>query len=183
MTVAAPTAPFAVRRAAEIEAIMKRYPVRRSGVMDVLYLVQEDLGWIPPESMAEVADICEMTASEVMEMVTFYTMYHRRPVGKYVLSVCATLPCALCGAEGLIEYLKEKAGCGLDEVSPDGNFTIKHVECLGACSEAPLMQVNGRMEIKLTRVKVDEILEKCRKGTYPALETLPPAGLTGEKPA
>ncbi|MBI3737197.1 NAD(P)H-dependent oxidoreductase subunit E, partial [Candidatus Sumerlaeota bacterium] len=116
------TAPLKERRAAEIEAIMKKYPIRRSGVMDVLYLVQKDEGWISPAAMTEVAEICSMEETEVMEMVSFYTMYHRGPVGKNVFWVCGTLPCALCGSDGLMAYLKEKLGVGLNEVTPDGLF-------------------------------------------------------------
>ncbi len=163
---ATPTIPLKTRKAAEIEAIMKRYPVRRSGVMDVLYLAQKEYGWITPEAMNEIAEICEMEPAEVMEMVTFYIMYHRKPVGRNVFWVCGTLPCALCGSDGLLAYLKEKLGVGVDEVTPDGRFTIKRAECLGACSEAPLMLVNDKMETKLTRAKVDEIIEKCRRGNY-----------------
>lgn len=152
------------RRALEIEAIMKKYPTRRSGVMDVLYFVQEEHGWIPPDTMPEVAEICGMEPSEVMEMVSFYTLYHRHPVGKNVFWVCGTLPCALCGADGLMDYLREKLGVGIDEVTPDGLFTIKRIECLGACSEAPLMLVNKKIATKLTRAKVDEIVARCRQG-------------------
>ncbi len=158
----APTSPLKVRKAAEIKKIMARYPIRRSGVMDVLYLVQSEAGWIPPEAMAEVAEICEMTTAEVMEMVSFYTMYQRQPVGKHVFWVCGTLPCALCGSDGLMKYLKEKLGVGMDERTPDGLFTIKRAECLGACSEAPLMLVNDKMETKLTRAKVDAIIENLK---------------------
>jgi NADH-quinone oxidoreductase subunit E len=156
-------APLAERKSAQIEAIMGKYPVRRSGVMDLLWLVQEEEGWISPESMAEVAEVCGIQPSEVMEMVTFYTMYHRQPVGRFVLGVCATLPCALCGAEGLLDYLKEKLGAGLEERTPDGVFTLRRVECLGACSEAPLMLVNKKLATRLTRAKVDQILQSCRE--------------------
>jgi NADH-quinone oxidoreductase subunit E len=152
------------RKAIEIEAIMKKYPIRRSGVMDVMYLVQDEDGWISPEMMTEIAEVCSMQPSEVMEMASFYTMYHREPVGKNVFWVCGTLPCALCGADGLFDYLKEKLGADVDEVTEDGLFTVKRIECLGACSEAPLMLVNDRMATKLTRAKVDEIIEKCKKG-------------------
>jgi NADH-quinone oxidoreductase subunit E len=156
--------PLAQRKAAEIAAIMKKYPSRRSAVMPVLFLVQEEEGWIPEPAIHEVAEICGIHPSEVQEIISFYTMYHREPVGKYVMWVCGTLPCALCGAEGLRSYLKEKLGVGLDEMTPDGLFTIKHMECLGACSEAPLMLLNNTMQTKLTRAKVDELIERCRKG-------------------
>lgn len=156
--------PLAQRKAAQIEAIMKKYPSRRSAAMPVLFLVQEEDGWISEESIHEVAEICGIHASEVQEIISFYTMYHREPVGKYVLWVCGTLPCALCGADGLIAYLKEQLGVGMDEVTPDGLFTIKRMECLGACSEAPLLLINNTMQTKLTRAKVDELIARCRKG-------------------
>lgn len=156
--------PLAQRKAAEIEAIMKKYPSRRSAVMPVLFLAQEEEGWISEATLHEVAAICGIHPSEVQEVTSFYTMYHREPVGKYVLWVCGTLPCALCGADGLFNYLQEKLGVGMDEVTPDGNFTIKRMECLGACSEAPLMLLNNTMATNLTRAKVDELLERCRQG-------------------
>lgn len=155
---------FAERHAAKIETIMKKYPSRRSGVMPVLWLVQDEQGWISPDAMKIVAGICDMQPAEVMEMVTFYTMYNREPAGKFVLGVCNTLPCALCGSEGLIDYLKSKLGVHVDENTPDGLFRIKKVECLGACSEAPLMLVNKKLATKLTRAKVDELLQRCRQG-------------------
>lgn len=156
--------PLAQRKAAEIEAIMKKYPSRRSAVMPVLFLAQEEEGWISEETLHEIAEICGIHPSEVQEVTSFYTMYHREPVGKYVLWVCGTLPCALCGADGLFKYLQEKLGVGIDEVTPDGLFTIKRMECLGACSEAPLLLLNNTMATNLTRTKVDELLERCRKG-------------------
>lgn len=150
-------------RSADIDAVMKKYPDRRSGVMGVLWIAQEERGWISPDTMEEVAGICDIQPSEVMELVTFYTMYHRRPVGKYVLGVCGTMPCALCGAEGLLSYLKGKLGVDLEQTTPDGLFTIKKMECLGACSEAPLMLVNKTLAINLTRKRVDELIEGYRK--------------------
>lgn len=156
--------PLAQRKAAEIEAIMKKYPSRRSAVMPVLFLAQEEEGWISEETLHEVAEICGIHPSEVQEITSFYLMYHREPVGKYVLWVCGTLPCALCGADGLFDYLKETLEVDLDEVTPDGLFTIKRIECLGACSEAPLMLINNTLQTNLTREKVDDLLERCRQG-------------------
>ena len=157
--------PLKIRRAADIDAALRKYPTRRSAVMDILYMVQEDDGWVSPAAMEEVAEICHMLPSQVEEMVTFYMMYHRRPVGRHVLAVCGTLPCALCGAAGLLAYLQERLGVGIDEITPDGLFTIKRVECLGACSEAPLMLVNRTLACRLTRQRVDEWIERCRRGT------------------
>ena len=161
---APPVATFKQRRAAQIEAAMKKYPVPRSALMPVLWMIQEEQGWISAEAMEVAADICGVLPAEAQEMVTFYTMYNREPVGKFVLRVCNTLPCALCGSEGLIDYLKEKLGVGLEQMTEDGLFTIKKVECLGACSEAPLMLVNKKVEARLTRKKVDELIARCRGG-------------------
>ena len=126
--------------------------------------MQEEDGWIGDEAMTEAAELCECTPAEVMEVVSFYQMYNRAPVGKYVLGICGTLPCALCAADGLYEYLREQLGIGWNETSPDGLFTIQRRECLGAGSEAPVMLVNERIEVKLTRAKVDSILAECRAG-------------------
>jgi NADH-quinone oxidoreductase subunit E len=157
-------ASLAERHAARIEAIASKYPTRRSGVMDLLWLVQEEEGWISTDAMEEIAAICGIQPCEVVEMVSFYTMYNTAPVGKFVFQVCGTLPCAVCGADGLLDYLTEKLGVGVGETTEDGLFTIKKVECLGACSEAPLMLVNKRMALRLTRAKADEIIKRCRLG-------------------
>lgn len=152
------------RHQARIDRIMAKFPLRRSGLMPLLWLIQEEAGWISPYAMIEVAEICGCTPAEVLEVASFYQMYHREPVGRYVLGICGTLPCALSGADGMFAYLKEKLGIGWDETTPDGMFTIERRECLGACSEAPLMLVNRQLETKLTSEKVDRILEECRSG-------------------
>jgi len=155
----------------EIEQIMARYPTRRSGLIPLLWAVQNHMGYVPDDAFEEIAQCAEVTTIQVEEVVTFYTMFHRRPMGKFVLQVCKTLPCALCGGLGLSAYLQEKLGVGLNEVTPDGVFSIQQVECLGACSEAPLMLVNKKLETKLTREKVDQIIEWCRSGAGTETET------------
>lgn len=159
-----PTNGLYARRKDEIDRIMAKFPLRRSGLMPILWLIQEEDGWISPESMEEAAQLCECTPAEVLEVASFYQMYNRKPIGKYVFGICGTLPCALSGADGLYAYLSEKLGIGWNETTPDGLFTIQRRECLGACSEAPVMLVNQVMEIKLTREGVDRILEECRSG-------------------
>lgn len=156
----------------EIVRLRGMYPDRRSTLLPILWLIQEDEGWISAESMEEAAQVCDCALAEVMEVVSFYQMYNRRPVGKYVLGICATLPCALCGSDGLYDYLREKLGIGWNETTEDGLFTIQRRECLGACSEAPLMLVNQELEIKLTRARVDEVLEECRGGKRVAYFTV-----------
>jgi NADH-quinone oxidoreductase subunit E len=152
------------RHRKRIDALAENYPDRRSMLLPILWFIQEEEGWISGESMAETAEICECTLAQVMEVVSFYVMYNRQPVGKYVLGICATLPCALCGSDGLYDYLNEKLEIGWDETAGDGLFTIQRRECLGACSEAPVMLVNRVLESKLTRASVDQILEECRSG-------------------
>ena len=163
------------RHEKEIVRLRGMYPDRRSTLLPILWLIQEDEGWISAEMMEEAAQVCDCTLAEGMEVVSFYQMYNRRPVGKHVLSICATLPCALCGSDGLYDYLREKLGIGWNETTEDGLFTIQRRECLGACSEAPLMLVNQELEIKLTRARVDEILEECRGGKRAAYFTGGPA--------
>jgi NADH-quinone oxidoreductase subunit E len=152
------------RHRERIDRIMAKFPLRRSGLMPILWLIQEEDGWISPEMMIQAAELCGCTPAEVLEVASFYQMYHRAPVGKYVLGLCGTLPCALGGADGMYDYLKEKLGIGWGETTLDGLFTIERRECLGACSEAPVMLVDQTLETKLTREKVDAILEECRAG-------------------
>lgn len=152
------------RHGERIDALRAKYPDARSMLLPVLWFIQEEDGWISPECMEEAADICECTKAEVMEVVSFYQMYNRAPVGRYVLGICGTLPCALCGADGLYDYLSEQLGIGWNQTDGDGLFTIQRRECLGACSEAPVMLVNQVLETKLTRERVDAILEECRAG-------------------
>lgn len=152
------------RRQDEIDQLMRKFPNRRSGLMGLLWIVQREDGWISPESMQEVAELCECTPAEVLEVASFYQMYNRQPVGKFVLGICGTLPCALCAADGLYDYLREKLGVGWNETTADGLFTIQRRECLGACSEAPVMLVNEELETKLSREKVDQVLGECRAG-------------------
>jgi NADH-quinone oxidoreductase subunit E len=152
------------RHKAEIDRIMAGFPARRSALLPILWIIQREDGWISADSMEEAAQLCGVTAAEVMEVVSFYPMYNRAPVGKYIFGICATLPCALSGADGLYDYLREKLGIGWDETTPDGLFTIQRRECMGACSEAPVMLVNDVLEVRLTRAKVDRIIEECREG-------------------
>lgn len=152
------------RHERRIEQLAAKYPTRRSLLLPVLWIIQEEDGWIQPETMEDAAEICACTPAEVLEVVSFYQMYNRRPVGKFVLGICGTLPCALCAADGLYAYLSETLGIQWNETTSDGQFTLQRRECLGACSEAPVMLVNQGIEINLTRAKVDQVLAECRAG-------------------
>jgi NADH-quinone oxidoreductase E subunit len=129
-----------------LEAIAKRYPSmpagRRSAILPALYLVQRQLGYVSLNAVQHVASVIGCTAADVEDVVSFYTMFYTHPVGKYVIQVCRTLPCALRGAERVTEELMDALGTGPHGTDPSGTFTLMEVECLGACDRAPLVMVN-----------------------------------------
>ncbi len=145
----------------EIEAICRRYPETHAGaaVLPVLWLCQERWGWISPGVMRAVADRLGLAPAFVEGVVTFYTMYQRRPPGRYLLQVCTTLSCQLCGTPSLLEHLRKKLGIGFGETTPDRNFTLVDVQCLGACGEAPVLQINSDYYTDLTPESLDTILD------------------------
>ncbi len=150
-----------------MEAIAARFPNRLSALVPVLYLVQEQYGHLTAEGIELAATILGVTPAYVASVASFYTLLHREPVGKYVLQVCKTLPCALVGAEDVIAYLEQKLGIKVGETTKDGVFTLQTVECLAACHRAPLMMVNDVYKVRLERATLDEILDRCQHGTDP----------------
>jgi NADH-quinone oxidoreductase subunit E len=157
---------FTTERLKQIEEIKKRYPEgkHKSALLPVLHLAQEEHGWLPVEVMNEVAEVLDLQPIEVYEVATFYTMFHVKPVGKYVLEICRTGPCCLVGAENLIQYLKEKLNVEEGEVTADGLFTIKPVECLASCGTAPVLQIGPDYiyHENLTEAKLDKLIETLR---------------------
>jgi NADH-quinone oxidoreductase E subunit len=139
--------PFAYtkERAAELEEICSKYPPerRKSAVLAALYLVQEQAGYLTGIGLRHVAGILGLTPAEVEDVATYYVMFFKAPVGKYVLQVCRTLSCALGGAERVVEALSEKIGVKVGETDPSGMFTLLEFECLGACDRAPVVMVNN----------------------------------------
>lgn len=159
--------PFKFSEAAldEVKSLMKKYPEGRgkSAILRALHIAQEEnQGWLSVSAMDQVAEALGITPIEVYEVASFYSMYNLEPVGAYVLEFCHTGPCAAEGAEHIIEYTKLKLGIGKNQTTPDGLFTIKEVECLGACGYAPMMQLGKHYREHLTREKVDAIIEECR---------------------
>lgn len=150
-----------------MEAIAARYPHRLTALIPVLYMVQKEYGYVTKEGMELAADVLGTTPAYVDSVASFYTMLYRQPVGKYVLQVCKTLPCALMGANEVIAYLQEKLGIKPGETTPDRQFTLETVECLAACHVAPLMMVNDVYKVCLDRAKLDAILDECRHGSTP----------------
>ncbi len=143
----------------EIRRILKRYPDHGAALLPVLWLCQERWGWLSAGVMRAVGQRLDLAPAFVESVASFYTMYQRRPPGKYLLQVCTTLSCQLCGTSGLVEHLKEKLGIDFGETTPDGRFTLVDVQCLGACGEAPVVQINNDYYTNLTADSLDEILD------------------------
>ncbi|MCX8035916.1 MAG: NADH-quinone oxidoreductase subunit NuoE [Candidatus Sumerlaeia bacterium] len=154
---------LSLQRRKWLTSLARRYPQRRSIALPAVWAVQYDWGFIPAPAIEEIAEVVGITPAAVREIVTFYSMFREAPVGRYLIGVCGTLSCALCGAEGLLDYLQEKLGIKPGETTPDGLFSLEVMMCLGACAWAPAMLVNQRIHVRLTRTRVDEILAWCRE--------------------
>jgi len=159
---------FSDSKLKEVEQIIQRYPEgkQKSAVIPVLHLAQEEFGgWLSAETMDYVATVLNLQPIEVYEVATFYSMYNLKPVGRYLFEVCQTGPCMLKGSDNIIKYIFEKLGIKPGETTSDGMFTLKTVECLGACGYAPMMQLGKNYREHLTKEKVDAIIEECRKSS------------------
>jgi NADH-quinone oxidoreductase subunit E len=142
-----------------------KYPVDRkeSAVMACLALAQEENGWLAPESIEAVAEYLGMAPIAAYEVASFYNMYDLKPVGRYKITVCTNLPCALSGGNHAGEYVQRKLGIGYGETTADGKFTLKEGECMGACGDAPVMIVNNRtMCSHMLPDQIDQLLEECK---------------------
>lgn len=147
----------------EIQKLKTRYPHPNSALLPALALAQKEHGWLSPEVLEEVAEVMELSPAQVGSVASFYTMFNRRPVGKYLIQVCTNIACSLLGAEHIVEHLKRQLGINVGETTPDGRFTLMEVECLGSCGTAPVMQVNETYYENLTAEKVNEILAELRR--------------------
>ncbi|MBK7233201.1 MAG: NAD(P)H-dependent oxidoreductase subunit E [Saprospiraceae bacterium] len=157
---------FSESRLNQINEIVKRYPEGRhkSALLPVLHLAQEDHGWLSIDTMNEVAGVLNLEPIEVYEVASFYTMFHLKPVGKYVLEVCRTGPCCTVGAEELVQYIEDKLHIQVGETTADGLFTLKTVECLAACGTGPVLQIGPEYKYRenLTPQKIDELIDELR---------------------
>ena len=155
----------AVRR---IEEIVKEYPDKKSALVPALYVAQREYGgWLPREALIEVAEELDLPESHVYAVASFYSMFYLKPVGQYVVQVCTTSPCELRGAGEIVQCFKKRLGIGLHETTPDGKFTLTEVECLAACHEAPMAQINEDYYVYLTEEKVNEIISALEGGEKP----------------
>lgn len=150
----------------KIDREIAKYPVDRkqSAVMSALAIAQEEKGWLADETMNFVAEYLDMPPIAVYEVATFYNMYNLEPAGKYKITICTNLPCALSGSTDSAIYLKQKLGIEFNQTTPDGKFTLKEGECFGACGDAPVLLVNNkRMCSFMSKEMIDKLLEELGK--------------------
>ncbi len=154
---------LAEKYADRIAKIFAKYPDKRSGVMALLYLAQEEYGWVTPEALEEVAALCDIDPTQVQSIAGFYTMYSEKPKGRYWLQVCTDLPCALRGADEFYRQLCEYLGLSEEGgTTADGLFTVEPVMCLAACDKAPMLQCNFHYHENLDMEKMKALIEQWR---------------------
>jgi NADH-quinone oxidoreductase subunit E len=149
-----------------IDREIAKYPAehKQSAVIAALAIAQDQLGWLPPEAINELAEYLGMPPIAVFEVASFYNMYNLQPPGRCKLTICTNLPCALSGANQAAEHLKRRLGIGFGETTADGQFTLKEGECLGACGDAPVLLVNNkRMESFMSNERLDALLEEMKQ--------------------
>ena len=154
---------FSAKNLKKIEEILAKYPAKKPAVMPVLYLAQKQNGWISGEVMEEVAKVLDMHLEEVLGIVTFYTMYFQKPMGKYHIQVCTNVSCMLRGAYDIYDKVKEKLGIDNMEVTKDQMFSLEEVECMGSCGTAPMIAVNEDYYENLDKEKVLDIIKSLKK--------------------
>jgi len=147
----------------KFDQLIARYPLKRSAVVPLLLYAQDQVGHVSDEVIAEVARRVEVRPIEVVEVVSFYSMLHRQPVGRYNFQICTGISCMLRGADELLEHCSKKLGVEHKQTTPDGLFSLEAVECLGACCGAPSMQVNYDYYENLTPEKIDALVEELKK--------------------
>jgi NADH-quinone oxidoreductase E subunit len=163
--------PELLERARDLVAL---YPDPRSALIPMCHLAQEQDGWLRPEAMSEIADLCGVTAAEVRGTATFYDMLHTEPVGTYVVSVCTNIACLLGGAAEFLDHAEAALGVRAGGTTPDGVFTLEEAECLADCDRTPCVQVNHRYVGGQTAESFDQLLVDLRRGAL--ADTIPPHG-------
>lgn len=154
-----------------MRAVAAQYPSARSATLPALHIAQEEEGYITPEGVAAVADAVGVRTDEVDSVVSFYSMYFRKPVGRHVLKVCTSISCYLHGCDALLEHLEERLGVQRGETTPDGAFTLLPIECLASCGTAPVLQVNDEFVENVTLAGADALVERLRGAPRAAVPT------------
>lgn len=154
--------------------IISRYPRPRSALIPLLHVAQEQEGWVSPEAMAHIAELVDLAPAEVLGTASFYGMFKREPVGRYVVSVCTNISCLLLGGEELLEHCERTLGVKPGATTSDGMFTLEDVECIAACTDAPCLQVNYRYFLRISHDEVDALVDDLRAGRR--TDEVPPHG-------
>lgn len=141
-----------------IRALTKRYQTPQAAVLEALWMWQDTHGWISEEGMREVAALLEIPEHHVLGVVTFYTMFNKKPVGRHKIEVCTNVSCMLRNSDRILKHVEERLGIGVGETTPDKKFTLVEAECLGSCGTAPMMQIGEEYHEHLDEIKVDAIL-------------------------
>lgn len=146
-----------------VEYHKSKYPAQMAAVMPLLWMIQEKYGWISTDAMKYVGDLLNLPHDHVLGVATFYSMYFKKPMGKYHLQICTNVSCMLCGGYDLFNHISKKLGIKNKEITSDGIFSIEEVECLGSCATAPMLQINNKeFHEKLTLEEADKLLENLR---------------------
>jgi NADH-quinone oxidoreductase subunit E len=143
----------------QIQALIEKYPEKRSALIPALQLAQKEAGYLSQETISEIARMFGLAPNEVQEVSSFYTMLYKKPVGKYVVQVCTNISCLLCNAEQIMEHITRRLGIRPGETTPDKKFTLVEAECLGSCGTSPVIQINDQYHEELTTEKLDKILD------------------------
>lgn len=151
---------------AEIDGHLAKYPIKRSAILPLMFIVQRERGRLDPPGVAYLAERLGVRITDVWEVATFYSMLSTKPVGKYHIQVCRTLSCAILGAKRVTEQCARRLGIKPGQTTEDGRFTLSEVECLGSCGTAPMLQLNFDYHENLTPEKVDALLDSCERDAY-----------------
>lgn len=152
-------AKFSAEVEAEIDRHLAKYPVIRSAILPLMFIVQRERGYLDPPGVLYLANRLGLRVTDIWEVATFYTMIQTNPIGKYHIQVCRTLSCKIRGAGRVTEHCSKKLGIKVGETTADGRFTLSEVECLGSCGTAPMFQLNFDYHENLTPEKIDQILD------------------------
>jgi NADH-quinone oxidoreductase subunit E len=155
---------FTTENAAVADDIIARYPVKKSALIPLLHLAQEQDGHVTTDAMTHIAELVDVTPAEVLGTCSFYEMFKREPVGDYLVNVCTNISCMLLGGEELLHHLEQRLAVKAGDTTPDGKFTLEDVECIAACTEAPCLQVNYRYFPRINNDEVDVLIDDLRAG-------------------
>ena len=153
---------FTTDRKKKFKELLRRYPDKRSLALPILHMAQEQEGYLAPDTITALAGMLDIRPADLLDTLSFYTMFQTKPTGKFLLQVCQTLSCSLAGADELVDHIGDRFNLKVGDTTEDGTFTLLKVECLGSCGTAPVIQINDDYYEKMTLSKVDRVLGKMK---------------------